>query len=57
MYVIVQSGIIAHVPLRKHLRLFGYEPEPITLGLMRHNKNRTTFTLMVDGLGIKHQRN
>ena len=53
MYGLVQSGIIAHMDLREHLRPFGYDPEPITPRLWRQNKNGITFTLVFDNFGIK----
>ena len=40
MYGLVQSGIIAHMDLREHLRPFGYDPEPITPRLWRQNKKQ-----------------
>ena len=53
---LVQDAIIAHTDLKKHLHPFGYEPAPITPGLWRHSKNKTTFTLVVDEFGIKYKR-
>ena len=56
IYGLFQAGIIAHKALKEHIQIFGYEPEPITPGLWRHNKNGITFTLVVDNFGIKYRR-
>ena len=56
MYGLSQAGIISHTALKEHLLPCGYEPAPITSVLWRHNNNGNTFTLTVNGFGIRHQR-
>ena len=56
MYGLVQAGIISNTALKGNLRPFGYEHVPITLLLWWHNKNKITFTLVVNGFGIRYQR-
>lgn len=54
MYGLKEASILAYDQLRAHLEPYGYTPVPITPGLWRHNKYRTTFTLEVNDFGIKY---
>ena len=54
VYGLKEAGCVAFQNLVKNLAPFGYELIPCTPGLWRHITRRTTFTLAVDDLGIKH---
>ena len=54
MYGLVQSGIIAHIALKYHLKPYGYVPENITQVLWTHTYRDINFTLTVDNFGIKY---
>jgi len=54
MYGLPQAGRLAHDELVTHLAPHGYSPVRFTPGLWKHNKRKTTFTLVVDDFGIKH---
>ena len=54
MYGLPQAGLITHERLNIHLAASGYTPSRYTPGLYTHNKQKTTFTLVVDDFGIKH---
>jgi hypothetical protein len=53
MYGLKMAAILAYDQLKAHLVPFGYFPVPQTPGLLRHVDRRTTFTLAVDGFGIR----
>ena len=46
----------SHTALKEHLQPFRYEPAPINPLSWLQNKNGITFTLVVDGFGIKYKR-
>ena len=48
MYVLVQSGIIAHDAIKEHLKTYSYAPEKIT-------DRDINLTLVVDNFGIKYR--
>ena len=52
MYGIYQTGIMSHTYLKKHLHPLNYASETTTSVLRSHNKNVTTFTLVVGDFGI-----
>ena len=54
MHGLPQVGKIANDKLKLHLYKFGYEPEPITPGLRRHQTCPLQFSLVVDDFGIKY---
>ena len=54
MYGLKEASVLAYDQLKAHLAPYGYAPVPLTPGLWRHNKLRTTFTLAVDDFGIKY---
>ena len=56
MYGLPQAGKIKNYKLKLHLAKFGYEPAPITPGLLRHQTRPFQFSLVVDDFGIKYDR-
>ena len=50
-----QAGKIANDRLKTHKSKYGYTPVPRTPALWTHETRPTTFTLVVDGFGIKHE--
>ena len=52
MYGLAQARIMEHTDPDKNLHPFNYASEPIMSGLWSHNKNVTTFTLVVDDFSI-----
>ena len=54
MYSLKEAGVIAFDQLVRKLKLFGYEPMPLTPGLWRHTSLKTTFTLCFDNFGIQY---
>ena len=55
MYGIPQAGKFANDKLKLHLEKFGYEQEPITPGLWRHQTRPLQFSLVVDNFGITYE--
>ena len=53
MYGIYQEGIIVNTEMKEHIWPLGYEYDPITPGLWRHNKNGIAFTLVINNFRIK----
>ena len=53
MYVLPQSGNMAHNLIKKRLYEAGYFPVQFTSGLWRNVWSPVTFTLVVDDFGIK----
>ena len=56
MYGLPQAGKIANDKLKLHLDKFVYEPAPTPPGLWRHQTRPLQFSLVVDDLGIKYDR-
>ena len=56
MYGLPLAGKFANDKLKLHLAKFGYEPAPIAPGLWRHQTRPLQFSLVVDDLGIKYER-
>jgi hypothetical protein len=54
MYGLPQAGRLANDRLIKLLAPHGYAPVPITTGLWKHTTKPISFTLIVDGFGIKY---
>ena len=49
-----QAGLLANQRLRTHLAKYGYHPMDRTPALWCHDTRPITFTLVVDGFGIKY---
>ena len=56
VYGVPQAGKFSNDKLKLHLSKFGYEPEPITTGLWRHQTRPLKLSLAVDAFGIKYER-
>ena len=54
MYGLPQSGILANKLLRECLLKHGYYEMPHTPALWKHVSQPISFTLVVDGFGIKY---
>ena len=54
MYGWPQAGILANKLLKNRLAKHGYIEVQCTLGLFRHSFRSVTFTLAVDGFGVKY---
>ena len=55
MYGLPQADNIANDKLKVHLSKFGYEPAPITPGLLWHQTCPLQFSLVVDDFGVKYE--
>ena len=55
MYRLPLAGKIANDKLKLHLAKFGYNPEPITPGLWRHQTFPLKLSLVVDDFSIKYE--
>ena len=56
MYGLPQAGKFSNDKPKLHLSKFGYNPEPITPGLWRHQTHPLQFSLLVNDFGIKYER-
>ena len=56
MYGLPQAEKNTNYKLNMHLSKFGYEQSPITLGLWQHQTRQLQFSLVVDNLGLKLER-
>jgi hypothetical protein len=54
MYGLPQAGIIAQELLAKQLKEHGYSQSKTTPGLWKHEWQPITFSLVVDGFGVKY---
>jgi hypothetical protein len=54
MYGLPQAGIIAQQLLKERLQKHGYCQSQTTPGLWKHNTHPISFTLVVDGFGVKY---
>ena len=54
MYGLPQAGKNANDKLKLHLAKFGYNPQPITPGLWRHQTLPLQFSMVVDDFGVKY---
>ena len=50
-----QSGNIVNKKLKQHLTKFGYDQEPITLGLWWHQTRPLLFSLVADYFGVQYE--
>ena len=55
MYVLPQSGNIAHKLLKERLAKAGYHPTRFTPVIWKHVWRPITFTMVVDDFGIKFE--
>ena len=56
MYGLTKAEKNTNYKLNMHLSKFGYEQAPITLGLWQHQTRHLQFSLVVDNLGLKLER-
>jgi hypothetical protein len=54
MYGLPQAGILANELLQRNLAKDGYQPTQHTHGLWTHNTRPISFSLVVDGFGVKY---
>jgi len=54
MYGLKQSGMLANKELKAVLAKTGYHPSKTTPGLYKHITRPISFTLVVDGFGVKY---
>ena len=54
MHGLKQAAILAYNQLKENLEKHGYRPIPNTNGLWKHDTRKITFTLCVDGFGVKY---
>ena len=54
MYRLPQSGLLAQFLLEKRLNTEGYSQDTLVPGLWTHTWRPVTFTLCVDGFGVKY---
>ena len=54
MYGLPQAGILAYRKLVQHLKDAGFIPAKFTPGLFKHTTRPISFSLVVDGFGIKY---
>ena len=54
MYGLKQAARLAYEDLKKHLKKFGYEPDPIAQNIWKHSTRKTKFCLCVDDFGVQY---
>ena len=54
IYGLKESGKLANIELQAVLATSGYKPCCFTHGLYKHETQNTTFSLAVDGFGVKY---